>query len=222
MNFLTLLQICSTCPLGDELDSIPSSDCPVNMGQIQRYFFAKKGEVIWDSVTPANNIPATLANEVIEDATGWNILFTATGALSGKTIYTPLIGGDSSITAGSELTEGGGDNTTLSGVILSNGTNPADGQARFDGLKSDQIAPFRKLNCEDIEVYFVNQSNKIIARKQGATITGFPLKKFYFGTKDNAGLNSRDSNLMTFQLNSDYDEFLHVVNPTFNALTVKV
>jgi len=222
MNFLTSLQICNTCPLADELDAIPSSLCPVNMGQIQRFFFVRKGEVIWDSVTPANNIPASIASEVIEDATAWNTLFTASGALSGKTIYTPLIGGDSQITPGTELTEGGGDNTTLSGVILSNGTNPADGQARFDGLEAAQIKPFRKLNCENVEVYFVNQANKIIARKDGDLITGFPLLKLYFGTKDNAGLNSRDSNLMTFQLNSDYDEYLHVITPTFNALTISI
>lgn len=217
MNFLTLLQICNTCPLGTELDAIPETTCPINMGQIQRYLFVRKGNVIWDSVTPADNVPGTITGEVIEDVTGWNTLLAA--ADSTKVVKSPLIGGDSAITAGTELTEGGGDNTTLNGVTLSNGSNPADGTARFDGLTAEQIAAFRKLNCEDVEVYFVNQSNKIIARKDGDLITGFPLLKFYFGTKENAGLNSRDSNVMTFQLNSDYDEYLHVVTPTFNALT---
>lgn len=218
MNFLTLLQICDTCPKPTELTAIPATVCPLNMGQIQRYFFVRKGQVVWDSATPANNVPATITGEVIEDATGWNTLFAA--ADSTKVIKSPLIGGDSTIVAGTELTEGGGDNTTLSGVTLSNGTNPADGQARFDGLTAEQIAAFRKMNCEEVEVYFVNQSNKIIARKDGDLITGFPLLKFYFGTKENGGFNSRDSNLMTFQLNPDYDEYLHFITPNFNALTI--
>ena len=141
------------CPLPTALSDIPSSTCPENLGQIQRYWFVRKGEVVWDIVTPANNVPATITGQAPEDAAGWNILFAAVD--STKVVKTPLIGGDSTLTAGTTITQGGGDNSTLNGETLVNGINPTDGSARFDSLTGAQIAAIRTLACEGngLEVY---------------------------------------------------------------------
>ena len=227
MNLLTYLTACGICPPATELESIPDTVCGKGMLQIQRYLFVVGGQVIWDTAAPADNIPVTIASEVIEDITGWNTLKAAADLT--KVIRTPLIGGDSGIEPGTELTEGGGDNTTLNGATLSNGTNPADGTARFDNLDKDQIVAFRKLYCYfqgagigSVEVYWISQDNTLWVRKDGNKVTGFPLQKFYLGTKNNTGLNSRDSNIMTFQLEADYDEYLTPINPNFNMLNPNV
>ena len=209
------------CPLATSLSDIPSSSCPENIGQIQRFWFVRKGQVIWDVVTPANNVPATITGQAPEDAAGWNILFAA--ADDTKVIKSPLIGGDSTLTAGTNITQGGGDNSTLNGETYLNGINPTDGSARFDSLTAAQIKEFRKLACEasGLEVYMISQEGKIWAKKDGDLVTGFPCANVVLGTMNNAGFGTRDNNVLTFQLDFDWDEYKYAITPAdFNALTV--
>ena len=219
INICNFLLDC--CPLPTALSDIPSSTCPENLGQIQRYWFVRKGQVIWDVVTPANNVPATITGQAPEDAAGWNILFAA--ADSTKVVKTPLIGGDSTLTAGTTITQGGGDNSTLNGETLVNGINPTDGSARFDSLTGAQIAAIRTLACEGngLEVYLVSQEGKIWGKKDGDLLTGFPCTNVVLGSMTNAGFGTRDNNTLTFQLDFDYDEYKYAVTPAdFNALTI--
>lgn len=209
------------CPLATSLTDIPASVCPENIGQIQRYWFVRKGEVIWDTVTPANNVPATITALAPTVLAGWTILFSA--ADDTHVVTSPLIGGDSSLTAGSTISQGGGDNSTLSGTTLINGINPTDGSARFDSLTGPQIAAFRTLACEGtgLEVYLINQQGLIWGQQVGDLFTGFDVSNVVLGSMTNAGFGTRDMNTMTFQLDFDYDETKAAVTPTdFNALTV--
>jgi hypothetical protein len=193
------------------------------MGQIQRYWFVRKGEVIFDTVTPANNLPAAIAGagNFPTVLAPWAILFAL--ATSEHVVTSPLIGGDSSLTGGSTISQGGGDNSTLSGTTLINGINPTDGTARFDSLTGPQIAAFRTLACEGtgLEVYLINQQGLIWGQQVGDLFTGFDVSNVVLGSMTNAGFGTRDNNTMTFQLDFDYDESKAAVTPTdFNALTV--
>lgn len=220
MNLLNSFLL-DCCPLDPSLTDIPASACPENIGQIQRYWFVRKGQVIWDVVTPANNVPATITGQAPEDAAGWNILFAA--ADDTKVVKSPLIGGDSTLTAGTTITQGGGDNSTLNGETLVNGINPTDGSARFDSLTGAQIAAFRTLACEGngIEVYLISQEGKIWGSKVGDLVTGFDATNVVLGSMSNAGFGTRDSNILTFQLGFDWDETKYAITPAdFNALTI--
>ena len=220
MNLLNSFLL-DCCPLDPSLTDIPASACPENIGQVQRYWFVRKGEVIWDVVTPANNVPATITGQAPEDAAGWNILFAA--ADDTKVVKSPLIGGDSTLTAGTTITQGGGDNSTLNGETLVNGINPTDGSARFDSLTGAQIAAFRTLACEGngLEVYLVSQEGKIWGSKVGDLVTGFDCTNVVLGSMSNAGFGTRDSNVLTFQLAFDWDETKYAITPAdFNALTI--
>jgi hypothetical protein len=220
MNLLNSFLL-DCCPLATSLTDIPASVCPENIGQIQRYWFVRKGEVIWDTVTPANNVPATITALAPTVLAGWTILFSA--ADDTHVVTSPLIGGDSSLTAGSTISQGGGDNSTLSGTTLINGINPTDGSARFDSLTGPQIAAFRTLACEGtgLEVYLINQQGLIWGQQVGDLFTGFDVSNVVLGSMTNAGFGTRDMNTMTFQLDFDYDETKAAVTPTdFNALTV--
>jgi len=220
MNLLNSFLL-DCCPLDPSLTDIPASACPENIGQIQRYWFVRKGQVIWDVVTPANNVPATITGQAPEDAAGWNILFAA--ADDTKVVKSPLIGGDSTLTAGTTITQGGGDNSTLNGETLVNGINPTDGSARFDSLTGAQIAAFRTLACEGngLEVYLISQEGKIWGSKVGDLVTGFDATNVVLGSMSNAGFGTRDSNVLTFQLAFDWDETKYAITPAdFNALTI--
>ena len=220
MNLLNSFLL-DCCPLDPSLTDIPASACPENIGQVQRYWFVRKGQVIWDVVTPANNVPATITGQAPEDAAGWNILFAA--ADDTKVVKSPLIGGDSTLTAGTTIQQGGGDNSTLNGETLVNGINPTDGSARFDSLTAAQILAFRKLACEGngLEVYLISQEGKIWGSKVGDLVTGFDATNVVLGSMSNAGFGTRDSNVLTFQLAFDWDETKYAITPAdFNALTI--
>ena len=216
------------CPLATSLSDIPSSSCPENIGQIQRFWFVRKGNVVIDTVSPySNSLPA--GPSPVVDISGldpttqalWDLLFTATD--DNKVIKSPLIGGDSSLTAGTTISQGGGDNSTLSGQTLINGINPTDGSARFDSLTAAQIKEFRKLACEasGLEVYLISQEGKIWGKKDGDLLTGFPCANVVLGTMNNAGFGTRDNNVLTFQLDFDWDEYKYALTPSnFNALTI--
>lgn len=220
MNILNSFLL-DCCPLATALTNIPASTCPENMGQIQRYWFVRRGSVIWDIVTPANNIPATITGNAATVVAGWNILFSA--ADDTHVVTSPLIGGDSVIEAGSVVSQGGGDNSTLSGSTLINGINPATGKARFDSLTGAQIAAMRLLVCEgaNMEVYMINQQGLIWGQRVGDLFTGFDCENVVIETMTNNGFGTRDNNMLTFQLPYDYDETKGSITPTdFNALTV--
>jgi len=135
---------------------------------------------------------------------------------------TPLIRGESTISAGSPVTFGGGDNSTLSGETFVTAINPSDASVRFDSLTAAQIAAFRTLTCEGngLEVYLISQEGKIWGSKVGDKFTGFDCTNVVLGSLTNSGFGTRDSNTMTFQLGFDWDETKHAITPTFSALTV--
>ena len=215
------------CPLAASLSDIPSSSCPENIGQIQRFWFVRKGNVVIDTVSPfSNSLPTTpstpdIAGADPETIALWNLLFAASNEF--KVIKSPLIGGDSTLTAGTNITQGGGDNSTLNGETYLNGINPTDGSARFDSLTAAQIKEFRKLACEGsgLEVYLISQEGKIWGKKVGNLLTGFPCANVVLGTMNNSGFGTRDNNVLTFQLDFDWDEHKYALTPSnFNALTV--
>lgn len=220
MNLLNSFLL-DCCPLETSLTDIPSSSCPENIGQIQRYWFVRDGVVIWDTANSANNLPATIAGNDVDVVAGWNILFTAVD--DSHVVLTPLIGGDSTVTAGTPVTFGGGDNSTLNGEQFVTAINPSDVSVRFDSLTAAQIAAFRKLTCEGngLEVYLISQEGKIWGSKVGDLFTGFDCTNVVLGSLTNNGFGTRDSNTMTFQLPFDWDETKHAITPSdFNALTV--
>lgn len=219
INICNFLLDC--CPLATTLTDIPESTCPENIGQIQRYWFVRKGNVSFDISNNTNNQPAAIQGDDPENLTLWSTLFTQPD--DSKVVKTPLIGGDSTITAGTVLSVGGGDNSTLNGSTLINGINPADGSARFDSLTGAQIEAIRNLTCEaqGLEVFLISQEGKIWAKKDGDIVTGFDCSNVILGTMTNNGFGTRDNNVMTFQLDFNYDEYKYAITPAdFNALTV--
>ena len=65
------------CPVATALTTITATGCPEEIGQIQRAWFVRKGEVIWDTDAGGlalNNVPAGIIGDVVEVIAGWNTL----------------------------------------------------------------------------------------------------------------------------------------------------
>ena len=210
---------CDNIPVA--LSEIPVVTCPFKIGQMLRFWFVRAGEVIFDSGTPANNVPATITGDLINEAAPWAVLFAAIN--STKVVKTPIVGGNPTITAGTANTFGGGGNDTANGLVLNLGVNPADVSMDFFFLTKEQIISIRKLECEDVEVYIINNEGKIFFWEDSNGLqTGIPVLNLQLLDKSNAGVVTPDVNTLTFKFPARYDEKLTSVNPEagFNTLTV--
>lgn len=220
----SLLASSCDCDAADTLAEIPNPTCKPRIGQIQRYFFVRGGNVIWDSGTPANNLPAGIANDLIEEAAGWAVLFAALETDLFKVVKTPLTGGNSGISGGEPITEGGGGDDTLNGVTLINGFTPSNVQMDFIDLPAESITAMRKLFChENLEVYMINNEGKILHKDVAGIKTGFPIiGKVVLSPKVNTGITQRDRNTISFAIENGWDENLAFATPVapFNPLTV--
>ena len=82
------------------------------------------------------------------------------------------------------------------------------------------------MGCANVEMYFINQAGKIIARSDSGSgtelVTGFPLINFRLGAKENLGFGQTDTNVATAQLEASYDEFVTFYTPSdFSALLIE-
>lgn len=212
------------CPIPTALTVIPTTTCPEELGQIQRFILVRKGGLRWDTTDPTVtgiSTPTSIQPNLPSVSAGWTTLKALSD--SDKVIFTPLLGGDSSITQGEQNLFGGGSNETLNGQVYSLGFNPSDGTARFDSLTAAQTAAMKLLVCEDLEIYFINDDGDIIGERDTVDPDlwhGFNATNVALGGRSVQGFASRDSNVLTFQLDDDWDTKFEKQTPTdFNALT---
>ena len=208
------------CPVPTALTTITATTCPTELGQIQRAYFVRKNQVVWDTATAgAANVPVAIAGDVVTVIAGWNILKVA--ADDTKVVFPPLFGGDIVISPAEAITQGGNDNSTLNGQTYFVAFPDSTFSARFDQLSAQTTADLKLLVCEDLEVYFVNQDGDIIGdASTTGTFKGFDCTNVALGSRNVQGFAVRDSNIISFQLDADWDTIFEKQTPTdFNALT---
>ena len=206
------------CPLPSALTTVPATVCPVDLGQIQRILPVRRGYVGWDTATPANNYPASIVGLAPTAVAGWTILKAAVDDT--KVLFPPLFGGGITITPADPNTFGGNDNETLNGETYVVGFPPSTFVARYDQLTAAQDLAFTDLECETLEVYFVNGDGNIIGERDGLIFKGFSITAFYFKGREVLGFGTRNNNMIGFQMAKNWSSKFEVITPTdFNALT---
>lgn len=201
------------CPKEPSLTEIPDENCPVDLKQIQKIAFRRRGE-IWDTA-------AGTPTDIKEDA-DWIVFIAAVDDT--KIVTTPFIGGDPVIAPGEAKIEGGGDNSTLNGVELIVGTDPSKFSVKFNSMSPAQEKAFKALMCEPnaLEVFFANGDDNIIATK-GDLVTqhiGIPVQSMFVGDRSNDGFGTKDSNMVSFQMAAGWSEDIEVIVPNFSPLTL--
>jgi hypothetical protein len=207
------------CPKSAAIGDVNPTTCPEDLGQLQRVALIRKGQLKFNTVTPANNLPATIAGDAPTEEAPYTVLKAAGDDT--HLVFLPLFGGDPIMTPGDENTFGGNDNTTLNGAVYHEGFNPDTFTARFDQLTAAQTTQIREFKCEDLEVVFVNDEGKLIYMRDGDNLQGFPLASVATLAGRNVnGFGTRDGNVFKFQLFHNWDGKFEKVTPTdFNALT---
>jgi hypothetical protein len=211
------------CPKPTALTPITATTCPEEIGQIQRVWFVRKGFVFWDTVDPVTggSLPVSIQPNLPTASAGWTTLKGLSD--DNKVVFPPLFGGDIVIEAGEAITQGGNDNSTLSGKTFHIAFAPSTFGARYDQLTATQTLELKALICEELEVYLINSDGAIIGnRVVGSDLwTGIAVDNVALGGRSVQGFAVKDSNLMSFQLDADWDTTFEKQIPVapFNPLT---
>lgn len=180
--------------------------CPVEFGQIQKLIFWRRGQ--YKSVASALQ------------STTWTTLLTATGDTKA------LVGGFvvGKVTAG-EAREAGGGNETLNGIPVVIGQQPSIFEGQLIQFDQDVISQLKKLQCEKLDVIFVNENGQFgyLDTLYGGTTTGFfgiPIDGLSIGDLEFGDFDGKDQNKIKFYLYPNWSNNFEISAATTFALTL--
>jgi hypothetical protein len=199
------------------LPAIPVNACPENFGQIQKIIFQRLTSTV-SGTTTKNTIASASANL---KAT-WTALFSAVGGT--KMVITPYIV-SAVAEPGGPLTTGGG-NDSVDGIEEINGSEPTAFKCVLKKSPQDTVAALKKLMCESVGVYLVNQFGQIggIKTTSGSpAVTAYapiPIRSFFVSDKGFGGLLDPDTNNIQWSFPPNYSDDFAIIKPTdFNPIT---
>lgn len=202
------------CPGGAALPSIPVSNCPESMGQIQKLIFMRlyNGQKLNEIENP-------------KELATWTELLAA--ADSTKAVITPFIV-EPTAESGEARTYGGG-NASVGGIEEILGANPTPFTARIEKSPQDTIKALKELMCENLGVVFVDEYGNLGMQNQPTTTTDgpptttdhykpIPIRALFVGDKTLGGFEAPDSNPLQFSLVPNWSDDFVLVEPEFNPL----
>lgn len=201
-----MITIC--CPQSSYLASAVTSlyPCPAEFGQIQKLIFWRRGTTM------------TVASAIT--STAWATKLTATG--STKALVAGFVIGK--VTPG-EAREAGGGNETKDGIPVVIGQNPSTFEGQLIQVDQDVITQLKKLQCETLDVIFVNENgqfgyldtlyNQTATGFYGIPVAGLSISDLEFGDYD-----GKDQNKIKFYMPSNWSNAFEISAATTFALTL--
>lgn len=203
------------CPAAAALTTIPTVNCPVNFGQIQKAAFQRltKADGTKNSFTSTNSI--------LLKAT-WDTLLTATDG--SKVVVSPYINAPADGGGDARMSSGGNDD--LGGIAEVLGGEPVQFTGSLRAIPQDVIKAMKSLSCEanvgNLGVYLFDENGNIEAIKGATEGTYYPIpiRAFFVGSKVHGNYDAKDSNAIQWSYPDNYSDDLVIVKPTdFNPLT---
>lgn len=207
------MSICS-CPVGTSIPSVPNQGCPSNFGQIQKIVIQR----IFKSGTTKNSFVGGTGTDTnpITALASWTANFSATDG--SKMAITPFVEAPAS-EGGDAITFGGG-NETPGGVVKTIGRNPVNMAFVMRMIAQAIAKALKKFECEEIGVYFLNGDNQVMGVKAAEnTYQPIPIKNLFVGDLMLNGLDTPDSNALSFSLNPNWSDDVEIVTLSWNPLT---
>lgn len=192
------------CPGADAIPSITYPECKEALGQLYKVIFQR---VYASAATPNGQTAAE-----IKAKTNWTTLKAATDGT--KVLVSPDI--HNPVTEPGDLRTFGGGNQTQGGIEMVIGTDPTT----FEGVMYQEsqtavIAPLKKLMCENIGVYLIDEYGNIgclaveVDDGNNSTTTEYrpiPIGKFYVGDKKLGGFEEPDSNAIKWSFYPNWSD----------------
>lgn len=208
------MSLLCNCPAGAALASVPLSDCPESIGQIQKIVFQR----IFSSGATRNSFVAATADPKLKAS--WTPLLAAVDGT--KAVQSPYIQAPAT-EPGAPRTYGGG-NETLGGVELVIGREPTSFTGNILRNAQRTIKALKGYMCENVGVYLVDEFGRIACIADNPTTptiySPIPISALFVGDKTIGGLESPDMNVISWKFLPNWSDNLVILTPTdFNALT---
>lgn len=210
------MSIICQCPAAAAIVDIPTVNCPVNFGQIQKVAFQRlrKADGTKNSFTVTDSITLKAS---------WTALLAATDG--SKIVVTPYINAPADAGGDARMTSGGNDD--LGGVQEVLGGNPVTFTGSLRSIPQEVIAALKTLTCEsnagNLGVYLFDENGQIEALEDPAnagTYFPIPIRSFFVGDKIHGNYDAKDSNPISWAYAPNYSDNLKIVVPSdFNPLT---
>ena len=201
-----MITVC--CPKSTTLSSAVTTlyPCPVEFGQIQKLIFWRRANT--------KSVASAL------QSTTWTTLLTATGAT--KALVAGFVIGK--VTAG-ESREAGGGNETKDGIPVVIGQQPSVFEGQLIQQDQDVIKQLKKLQCEALDVIFVNENGQFgyLDTLYGGTATAFygiPIAGLGIGDLEFGDFDGKDQNKIKFYMPSNWSNDFEISAATTFALTL--
>ena len=190
--------ICCPVPTAIESAVTTLNPCRADVGQIQKLVFWRAGNSIGTVGTGTGGTGIS---------TTWTTLLAA--ADDTKAVVTPFIGNP--VLPVSEAREFGGGNETRNGVTISKGGQASPFTGTMYMEDQDVITALKQLECENLEVIFINESNQFIY-SDASTFSGFPISmgSLFVSDKGFGGYNDPDTNTIKFMLAPNWSNTLEI------------
>jgi hypothetical protein len=179
------------CPISTVLASIVTdiNDCKVEVGQIQKAIFWRHGNHL-DAV--ASGVSSAV----------WTAKLTATGDT--KAVVTPFI---SIAIPPTEVREVGSGNEVRDGIPIQMGTLSAKAEGHIWQADSEVIRALKKLECEDLDVLFINENNQLVYDNQNTRVNGFRVNSMFISDKSMGSYTDGTKNMFHFYLAGGWSSY---------------
>ena len=208
------MSLLCNCPTGAALPSIPLSECPESLGQVQKVIFQR----IFSTGNTKNEFGFGTDDPVMKAS--WTPLLAAVGGT--KVVQSPYLQAPAT-EPGAARTYGGG-NETLGGVELIIGREPTSFTANILRTSQTTIAALKQYMCENVGVFLVDEFGRIAGLVDNLTtptkFSPIPIGSLFVGDKTLGGLEAPDMNVISWKFPPNWSDQLHLITPDdFSALT---
>ena len=193
------------CPVPTAITSIVTTlvPCPADFGQIQKLIFWRAGN--------------TFSTTNVGVITAWNALTTATDTT--KAVVTPFLG-NPELKAGA-IRSYGSANETRYGIPFHKGRDQTPFKAMIQRSTQAIISLLKKLECENLEVLFINESNQLAYNAVATNyFSGFPAYSLAIGDLTVGGFNNADENELIFHLAPNWSDSFTISTATTFLLSL--
>jgi len=198
-----MITVC-TCPVPTALpDVVEGIPCYENFGQIQKLVFWRRGKSI-----------ASVATAELE-ATWIARLASAT---ANKAVPSPFISGGS-VVAGEPRQYGSG-NEVIDGIPIIVGSESSQFEAMILRYDQETIAALKGLQCEELDVVFINENGQFGYSDVGGEFQGFPIAGFFVSDLTLPGYAEVNRNSLKFMLRPGWSDTFKISNATDFALSM--
>ena len=196
------------CPAGAHIPDLEIAECKESMGQIQKVIFQR----IYSSTGVLNAIDDFSAKSELTP------LFSAADGT--KMVISPYIQNPTT-EPGAARTFGGG-NQTLGGIEITIGREPTTFSGIMYQESQSTIAQMKKLMCENVGVYLIDENGNIGGLKKDDKYMPIPIGKLFIGDKKLGGFEEPDSNTVEWSFFPNWSDDFVIVKRTemdYNPLT---